>query len=283
MKLNLIPTSAARQGASKITWVIMVLMIVGSIFGAMRMNGKAAAALNTAKGYVDSNQSASNNVNTVTADADTVMSEASGPLLNIKLVQAMKAHCRVYTDFYDQVFRFIPGYFRLTSISVSPNDANTCSVQMTGTVGSLREYMDLVLALRRIPGSQQVTRSGYQLTHTFVQPISANTQHSWKIKPGEAELTDDPIQRLDAKIAAAHSTDFVGVGNFGTPGLPRTRGADPSETLLTVGVVITRNLMTPDPRQTLAGEGAAFATSPGAPVVAPPAAAPTKGGRGRGR
>lgn len=283
MKLNLVPTSAARQGASKITWVVMVIMILISGYIAVKMNGQSAAALAKAKDLVAANQNASNNVNTVSASADQIMTEESGPMLNTSLVHAMQAHCRVYPDFYDDLFKYIPGYFRITSVSVSPNDANTCTLTMTGTVGSLREYMDLVLALMRIRGAQQVTRSGYQLTHTFVQPLTENTQHSWKIKPGEATLTDDPIQRLDAKISAAHSTDFVGVGTFGTPGLPRTRGADPSETLLTVGVVLTRNLLTPNPRATLAGAGAAFATAPGAPTPTPPpaASAPTRGGRGR--
>src|SRR5579862_2189078 len=207
MKLNLIPTSAARTGgASKLAWIIMVVMILVSIYLSMRMNSTVAGTLSKAKEDVQNNQAASDNVNSVSSNADHVMTEESGPLLNTKLVQAMQAHCSVYPNFYDELFKYIPGYFRLTAISVTPNDGNTATLTMTGSVGSLHEYTDLVLALMRVRGAQQVTRSGYQLTYSYVQPLQADTQHTWKVKPGEQRLTDDPIQRLDSKIATAHST-----------------------------------------------------------------------------
>jgi len=286
MKLNLIPTSAVRTGGSKFAWVIMAIMIAASTYAAINMNRQAATVLNKSKTDVAENQGPSDNVNNLVGEGDKIMSQASGPMLNTQLVQAMQAHCRVYPDFYDDLFKYLPGYFRITAASVTPNDGNTCTLTMTGTVGSLHEYTDLVLALMRIKGAQQVTRSGYQLTFSFVQPLSADTQHTWKTLPGQARQTDDPIQRLDSRIGSAHSTDFVGVGTFGTPGLPRTRGAMPSETLLTVGVVLTRNLMTPNPRATLAGAGAAFASAPAAAgaAVAPaaPAAPAATGLRGRG-
>jgi hypothetical protein len=278
MKLNLIPTSAVRQGGSKVAYVIMLIMIVVSCFLALRMKNTVASKLSQAKADVAANQGDSDKVNAVSSEADHIMSEESGPLLNTKLVQDMKAHCSVYPDFYTELFRSIPSYFRITAVAVTPNDGNTATLTMTGTVGSLHEYTDLILALMRIKGAQQVTRSGYQLTYSYVQPLEADTQHTWKTMPGEASLTDDPIQRLDTKIAASHSTDFVGIGTFGTPGLPRTRGAMPTETLLTVGVVLTRNLMTPNPRATLAGMGAAFASAPASePAVG---AAKTTGAKG---
>lgn len=281
MKLNLLPTSAARQGGSLFAWVLFVIIVAGSVFGAIRMNGQAAAALAQAKQDVAAFQQKSDDATTLSASADTIIKEASGPLLNTNLVNAMQKHIRVYPDFYDELFRYIPGYFRLTSLQAAPNDDNTCQVTMVGTVGSLHEYSDLILALMRIKGAQNVTRSGYEIQSTFVQPLDADAQHTWKIKPGEAKMTDDPIQRLDAKIAAATSTDFVGTGQFGTPGLPRTRGAMPSETLVTIGVTVTRDLMTPNPRATLDTAGAAFATAPtgaggatAAAGTAPPAATP---------
>ncbi len=284
MKLNLLPTSAARQGGSGIfAWVLFVIIVAASVFGAMRMNGQAAEALAKAKDDVSANQQKSDDATSLSASADTIIKEASGPMLNTNLVQAMLKHSRVYPDFYDEVFHFIPGYFRLTSVQVVPNDRNTCQLTMTGTVASLHEYSDLILALMRIKGAQSVTRSGYEIQNTFVQPLDATAQHTWKIKPGEEKMTDDPIQRLDSKIAAATSTDFKGVGQFGTPGEPRTRGAMPSETLVTVGVTVTRDLETPNPRDTLATAGAAFATAPGAggattAAGAAPAAATTPAG-----
>src|ERR1700722_7951098 len=116
MKLNLIPTSAARQGGSVFGWILFFIIVAGSVFGAIRMNGQAATVLAQAKDDVTKFQDPSDKANQVSSNADDIMKEASGPLLNTQLVQAMQKHSRVYPDFYDELFHYIPGYFRLTSL-----------------------------------------------------------------------------------------------------------------------------------------------------------------------
>ena len=261
MKLNLIPPSAARGSGSKVAWIFAVAIIGVSVYLAISMKGAGEAALATAKDDDAKFQSGSDQIVQLAASADSVIAKSAGYQLNVQLAQAMDAHNPVYPNFYDQVFRYIPSYFRLTSIQATPADANTCTVTMQGTIGSFQQYANLMLALLRIPGAQAVSRSGYQLQDMYVPPLSENDQVGRAIKLGEAPLPDDPIQRLDLKIASAGSTNYLGAGGFGTPGQPMQRGAMPGESLITVAVVMTKNLETPNPRDTLSGGGGAFSAS----------------------
>src|SRR2546430_13626538 len=59
---------------------------------------------------------------------------------------------------YTTLFR--SQFFRINSITATPNDANTVTVTMNGVIHTAQEYADLMLALLRIPGAQAVSRSG---------------------------------------------------------------------------------------------------------------------------
>lgn len=262
MKLNLIPASASRGSGSKIAWVFAVAIIGASVYGAISMKAAGATALDQAKQDVSKWESASEKTISIASSADTIIAKSAGYRLNIQLANAMDAHNSVYPNFYDELFRYIPSYFRITSVQAVPSDENTCTVTMQGTIGSFQEYANLMLALLRIKGAQAVSRSGYQLVDTYVPPLNASDQVGRPLKLGEAPLPDDPIQRLDVKIASAGETNYVGQGGFGTFGTPKERGAMPGESLITVAVVLTgKHLFTPNPRETLAGAGSAFAAA----------------------
>ncbi|HEY3780744.1 MAG TPA: hypothetical protein VGL56_06660 [Fimbriimonadaceae bacterium] len=262
MKLNLLPASTRGSGGgagSKFAWVIAILIIGGSVYFTLTMNAAGKAALDAAKNDVPNNQAAFDKVVATAGNADTVIAKSAGPLLNVNLANAMEAHSSVYPDFYDEIKTYIPSYFRIISLQATPADGNTCTVTMQGAIGSFRQYADLMLAMLRIKGAQAVSRSGYQINDIFVPPLEEDDQVGRPIKAGSPRLTDDAMQRLDVKIASAGTTDYAGVGGFGTPGLPRTRGATPTESLITVAVVVTHNLTTPNPRATLQAGSAAFA------------------------
>ena len=261
MKLNLIPPSASRGTGSKFAWILAVAIIAGSVYGAISMKAAGQAVLVQARNDV---AEISKRIRTDDpgcaerrpGDCDFCRSHIeSGPGLSDAGTQFGLSKV-LY-----EIFQYIPSYFRFTSLQAQPTDGNTCTVTMQGTIGSFQQYANLMLALLRIRGAQAVSRSGYQLNDLYVPPLEEDDQVGRPIKMGQVRLTDDPIQRLDVKIAQASATDYVGTGGFGTPGIPMQRGATPDESLITVAVVVTRNLMTPNPRSTLAGGTAAFAAS----------------------
>lgn len=287
MKLNLLPTSVSTGAGSRVAYVIAVVIIAAAIFGAVQMKGQAQSVLDKAQADVNANQADSQKVVDIDQEADNIMLKSTGPLLNVQLANAMLSHNKVYPDFYDSVIKSIPGYFRLTSLSATPLDDHTCTVTMEGTIASFQQYADLMLALLRIKGAKAVSRSGYQLNDEVVPPLVEQDQHGYPVAPNHQRLTDDPMQRLDVKIAEASHTDFVGQGNFGMLDHPMQRFAMPKESQIRVAVVVEGvNLMTPHPRQTLSQAGAAFAASgattaptsstttptgaPGAPPMSPP-------------
>ena len=266
MKLNLLPTSVSRGAAARTGVIFAILLVLVAIFGAAFMFKTAtdtlAQSINDEQAQVQPAQLAVDTAN----QADTLLTTVQGPLLNLRLAQSMDAHNPVYPAFYDKVMPFIPAYFRLTSLAATPDDANTCTVTMNGTIGSFQQYADLMVALLRIPGAQSVSRAGYQLNDTYVPPLVRNDQTGRPIKQGEPNLPDDPIERMNTLISRSGTPGFSGAGGFGQLDFPHVRGAAPGESAITVQVRVTQNLLTPNPRATLSGGafGAAAAGGGGA-------------------
>src|SRR5215469_11551825 len=119
MKLNLLPTTVSTGAGSRVAYVIAVLLIAGSIFGAIQMKNQAHTALQKAQDDVTANQADSQKVVDVDQEADNILLKSTGPLLNVQLATAMLDHNKVYPDFYDDIIRYVPSYFRLTSLSAT--------------------------------------------------------------------------------------------------------------------------------------------------------------------
>lgn len=273
MKLNLLPVGASRGSTAKYGIAAGVLVALGGVVVASMLISKSNQDLKDSTDAVTTNKPKAEQAVTVANSADTIISKAQGIILNINLADAMNAHNAVYPDFYDQVKQYIPNYFRITTLTAIPNDANTSTVTMNGVIHTYQQYADLMLALLRIPGSQAVSRNGYQLNDSYIPPLIKDDQVGRRVEPGKPRLTDKPMDRLDALIASAHETGFTGTGGFGGTEIPRVRGAMPEWSAITVAVVVTKNLTTPDPRATLAGAGAAFGAAGGGAAAAPAAPA----------
>lgn len=258
MKLNLLPVSASKGSGAKLGIPVAVILVVVAIVLAMNMMAFSSSELRKANADVEMNTSAAQKAVDVSNNADAMMQEEKGPLLNLKLAQAMMDHNKVYPDFYDKVIKFIPNFFRINSLNAAPIDANSCSVNMVGFLGSYEQFNYMSLALLRVPGVQAVTRSGYSMGATYVPNINTQDTVGRRIPVGGPRLTDDPIQRLDAKIATAGHTEYTGAGGFGTLGFPKVRGAMPSEQTINVGLIMAGKLQTPNPRETLAGAQGAY-------------------------
>jgi len=257
--------------------IVGVILAAVGVFACTTMISKANKDLQDAQQEAVNAKPNAEQAVAIAASADTIIAKAQGVILNINLADAMNAHNAVYPDFYNQVKMYIPNFFRINSLSAVPNDGATCTVTMNGVVQTYQQYADLMLALLRIPGAQAVSRNGYQLNDLYVPPLIEQDQVGRPILPGKARLPDKPIDRLDVLISEAHENGFTGTGGFGTPGSPRVRGAMPEWSAITVAVVVSKNLTTPDPRATLAGAGAAFGAAGGA---APTRAAGAAGGAG---
>lgn len=287
MKLNLLPTYVSRGKRTAVAVVLSVVIALAGIGAAAVMMTSSQRDLKEAKDRVALLDPQAAEVSNRAKQAETIIQQAALYNLNIGLAEAMQKHNDVYPQLYEEVKRYIPGFFRITSLTATPNGAETCTVTMNGFVESYRRWVDLMFAMLRIPGARNVSRSGYTLRSKYVPGINAQDTVGRSIFQGQPRLPDDPVDRIDVLIAQARGSgqDPI-VGGFGaSPNAAGavTRGAMPTWTPVTVAVVLPKNLLTPNPRDTLAtaaavAQQAASASAP-APATTPPAGgAPNPGG-----
>ncbi len=297
MKLNLLPTYVSKEKQGRFAVVGAVLIAVAGLAIMLFLTRTSREAVQVQQDRINAARNDAQLAVAKSKEADTVMNDARGLILNMTLAQAMDDHNKVYPDLFDDVRKYIPNFYRISSLQAVPNGPDSCTVTMTGYLKSFQEYADLMVALLRIPGATAVSRSGYQLADPVVPALVPEDQTGRKIKPGEARVPDNAQDRLDLQIAQARVNGFLNQGGFGTTDRPVVRGAMPDYSTVTVAVVLTgRNIQTPDPRASL-GEAAklwgatAGTASTGAPTTVsstpPPSAPPTPGDqattrRGRG-
>jgi len=264
MKLNLLPTYVSREGQSRVAWVIASLLIVVGLVGALgfvvlgkkelndqiarakNLEPQAALALSTAK------------------QADDVMASASGLDRNLKLSKAMTEHNSVYVDLYRDVLKYMPTFFRVTSVTATPVGQEECSVTITGVIKTHQQYADIMLALLRIPDVTNVTRSGYTINDPYVPALTENDTVGRKILPGESNIPSDPMARMEALIsrAASQPSGYQNVSGFGQEEV--AKGAMPNWSNVTFVLTIkNRKMQAPDPRATLTAAPAAAANAAG--------------------
>ncbi|MFN3684802.1 MAG: hypothetical protein ACK41F_12845 [Fimbriimonadaceae bacterium] len=261
MKLNLLPPYVSKGKQSKVAIVLMVLILLLSVLASLGMMVVSKQAYEREKARADALEKPASDVVALSKLADTITASAQTVVLNVELAKAMQEHCSAYPDFYDSVRRYIPAFFRVTSMSASPMDAETVTLTLSGVLKTQEEYANLMLALNRIPNVRSVSRSGFQLVETYVPNLTQLDQTGRPIRQGEQPLPDDPLDRLQALISRGGRTDYVGVGNFGS-GEPGLRGAMPEWSQVTVTVVMPGKLQAPDVRGTLANAARASSAAP---------------------
>lgn len=279
MKLNLLPSSVSKGKQTQTAIVMSALIAVLGIIGAVGMISASRNARADAIREAELARPRAELAFSTSKYADEVISQARVILININLAEAMKNHNTVYPDLYDEVRRYIPAFYRVTSMQAAPGGAETTVVTLNGVLATFQQYADLMLALYRIPGAQTVARAGYQNTSPFIPGLTPIDQTGRPIEPGQAPIPDDPLARLDYYIARGSVSGFTGTGGFGTA--PGTRGAMPGESAVTVSVVIQRNIQTPNPRATLAAIGTAAPPPTGGGFPNAPPAAGNAGPAGR--
>jgi Tfp pilus assembly protein PilN len=262
MKLNLLPTYVGKERAVRSAIFLSFAIAAASIVAAVFMITSSRKAVQDSENEISQWQAQAQAAVAESKRADVIVQNARILILNTNLAQAMDKHNYDYIGLYDEVRRYIPGFFRVTTMSAQPAGEQAV-VTLTGVIRTHQQYADLMLALLRIPGATSVTRSNYQIVDPYVPPLSEGSQSGAPIRPGEAPLPDDPLDRLDRMIAEAGTEGFLGTGNFGVNDPTQPKGAMPGWSLITVSVVVPKNIQTPNPRATLATVGGGGAQQPG--------------------
>lgn len=266
MKLNLLPTYVSKEKQGRFAVLGSVILAVAGLAAMLFLIRTSREAVQREQDRINAAKPDADRAVAISKQADDVMNQARGLILNMNLADAMNNHSKVYPDLFDEVRGYIPSFYRISSLNAVPNGAESVTVTMTGYLSTFQEYADLMVALLRIPGATAVSRSGFQLNDPLVPNLVPEAQIARKIKPGDPRIPDDPMDRLDLQIANAGVTGFVGAGGFGTTATPIVRGAMPTQSTVTVAVVIAgKDIQTPDPRGTLAQASTLW----GAPAATP--------------
>lgn len=296
MKLNLLPKIVDTTSRAKKAFVLSMLALVGSILAAIWMITTSQARLDAANKRLEEVKPDYDAVVKIAADADALISsgKVKQVALNASLAKVMKDYNDKYVDLYAYVMPYIPRFFRIVSINATPIDDKTCTVTLTGPVQNAQQYADLMLALLRIPNATSVGRTGFQSEDVIVPPLTEIDQVGRPRKESEAPIPDDAVARLDYFENQRVPSGFFGSGNYGITEAGTEKTVKPRESLITVSIVLPRDIRTPNPRatiQTLQGSGTA---APGAALGAPtgaqggpptgiPTGAPVGGGQGDDR
>jgi hypothetical protein len=252
MKLNLLPKHVAKAQGSKGAFFVAIIIIAvcGALAFGMIQTGRKQ--LDEARAKVEPARNTVAQAMGHSAMADTVISRVTGIDRNLKLTEAMLAHNSKYIELYREVMAYIPSYYRINSLTATPTGPDTVSVSMSGVMQTHRQYADIIAALYRMPGVQSVSRSNYAIVDPYVPPLTEEDQLGTMIRPGEANLSSDPLERMaQLQQRAANEPDgFQGVGGFGTEQMPK--GAMPDWSTVNITMVIGgKPMQVPNPRATL--------------------------------
>lgn len=271
MKLNLLPQYVSKGAAAR-TWMIAsILLSALSIFGAIFLVTSSKASRDAAETAANDLVPQAQAVVTLAKTADAIGGSSASVVRNIRLADAMQQHPAKITGFYRDVIPYIPSFFRVNAMSMTPIDGSRCTLTLTGTIQTYQQYADLMLALLRIPGAQTVGRTGFVLDSRSLPNVTEDNVYPEFRKASETPLPLDPSERIGALVAraGAEPTGFTGSGNYAGP-VDQARLAIPKWQNITVSVV----LQTPGAQVPVANPapGGAPAMNPGAPT---PGGAPT--------
>ena len=268
MRLNLLPASVSKAGQTRTAIIGSTLLLLGFIGATAFLMSSSASALQTAKTEAEDAKPAAEAALREANKADEIAAQGVGLQRNVDLADALQTHNLKYTRFYRQILPYIPGYFRLTSMSVRPVNENTCNLNLTGVIQSYQQYADLTLALLRIPGAVTVGRSAFTV-HDLKVPSLIETDQIGLPHDVTAERKPPlnnlgPDQQLAYLMAEAQkgSTGFENIGNFGSKDVNQ-RSSMNKWNEIAISIVMNESGTAP------AGEDGGQGGAPPAPAPAP--------------
>lgn len=265
MKLNLLPTSVAKSSGIWPSIVIGAVLALVGLLAAVGLTIFSNVALAKAKDEATSHQQGAADAVATAKQAETQMASSAVLIRNQALSEAMLTHNFKYTQLYEDVMGYIPGYYRITSMSAIPAGETTV-VTLVGQLDTFSQYADLAIAMWKIPSVISVTRSGYQHDEMSVPNLTLENQIGQPLRPGETPIPygdiEAQLQALQARAASAPS-GFQNLSNFGSSDPFVTKGPMSGYSTVTMTVTMQRDIRTPDPRATLLSGGTAAGAAPG--------------------
>ena len=208
MKLNLLPTYVSKEKQGRFAVVGAFLLAAVGLLAMLFMIRTSREAVQTQQDRIVAAKPDADRAAATSKQADQIMDQAKGLILNMNLAESMNTHSKVYPELFDEVKQYIPGFYRISALNAVPNGADSVTVVMTGYLKTFQEYADLMVALLKIPGATAVSRSGFQLNDPLVPNIVPEAQVARPIKPTDPRIPDNPMDRLDLQIAQAQMTNF---------------------------------------------------------------------------
>ncbi|RYG34088.1 hypothetical protein EON81_16485 [bacterium] len=262
MKLNLLPTTVSTERKAKGAVIGAALIAVGGIIAGVLLTTVSRASLEQAKGLEQRIRPFADQAVTTSAQADKIITDSQGVLRNTALAGSMIQHSRKYPDLYDKILPYVPPFFRVTSISATPQGEQS-TVRIQGVLSTYQQYANLMLALLRIPGVQTVGRNGYLDRDLSVPQLTPEDQVGKPKRDSDPVIPDDPLLRLAYYQAQASTQTYTGTGNFGSAD-EVLRLAGPDSSLVEVTMLMDVNLQAPDVSTTLKSAGGGAAPAAGA-------------------
>jgi hypothetical protein len=246
MKLNLVPTTVNREGRSRAAVFVAIVAAAAGVAGMVFMKSKSEGFVTAQNKRIEDATPIAQRAVTYVEAANKLIDDNKGLILNAELAASMAKQCDKYPDLFNDLKPYIPGFFRVTAMSATPNGDST-QINLSGVIKTQQQYADLMLALLRFPDVVSVGRTGFNFQNNTVPALTPQDQAGRIQKPGDPTWPDDPLDRLDAEIARARSTGFQNQGNFGTTNEPIVRGAMPDWSAINVALIVKRDLQAPDP------------------------------------
>lgn len=293
MKLNLLPTTVNREGRAKGAWFFSILLALAGAASMFFMKSTSERFIAEQNARIEKAAPTVTENKRIEAMTDKLINDNRGIIMNAKLADAMQKHSDVYPDLLTEIKQYIPSFFRITQMAATPN-GDAAQVNISGVIHTQQQYADLMLALLRIKDVVSVGRTGFNFANALVPPLTQGDQTGRLQQPGDPTWPDDPMARMEAQIAQARSTGFLGQEGWGTTAEPMQRGPMPDWSAINVAVVIRRNIQSPNPigainetkgmwpAPTPAGGGAGGSATPASGTATTPTQnrpAPQGGGR----
>ena len=149
MKLNLLPTYVAKEKGARGALLFGILLFIVCVLAAGYLYTTGTKDLAESQTDVGEMRGQATKAKETADVADVVMQQSTGILRNAGLARAMIEHNRKYPDLYDEIRRYIPSFYRVTSMQASPAVPANRRCSLVGVLDTYQQYADLMLALLR--------------------------------------------------------------------------------------------------------------------------------------
>lgn len=226
MRLNLLPKHASQGSRWKGFFIAGLAMVALSILAAVFMIKKSNTDVTDAQARLDQEKPRAEAALKEAQKAETVAALGTEIQRNLDLKSSMDAQNSKYTRMYRFVMDYIPPYYRINNMSITPIDDKNFRLNLTGVLQTFQQHADLSIALLRLPGAQSVARGAFDINDIFIPNLSEDDQvalpHLLKNGRKPPMVNSGPNSGPDAQLAYLQSlaqqgaTGFTGVGGFGT-------------------------------------------------------------------